>query len=756
MLPPLGAEAVAALVRAGCAGADDEFCRRCFELTAGNPLQLRELLAAIEPQEQPRRRRGAWRRPPTRRRARSARSVLRRLAALSPARAGAGARRSPCSTTTRRCALAGRARRRSGPAAALAGRGRARRARTCCAPATRSGSPIRWSAPPSTARCRSASGRRRTGGPRGCSPRRARRASGSARTCSSRRRRATRVVVGRAAGRGAARAGPGRAGAPRCATWSARCASRRRTSSAPAVLAELGARRGGGRAAAAPSPHLEAAIALAATTARARGAAARVRPGAARRAAGLTEASASFRRGLDELGDRATSELALDLEAGYLTSAMHAPELAAGRAPRAPTAILAGDACRTSRAGRALASKAMIMRLFAGAPRAEVLAVAHRLFDDGRLIEEDGADSQALTHVIGSPELVRRLRGGRRARCGSRSPTRGAADRLVTFAMASQLRARQRLWTGPVARRGRGRPRGGRRVARRPADVPARVGVLPGHAGCSSWASRRGRGGARARDARPPASGFFAAWRHAALGRLAADRGDDAAALEAFLAAGRRLSELLVINPTRAPVALGGGARRAAARPARARARAARARSSGSPSASARRGRSGSLAARPGCSPAARRAVERLRVSRRGARRVRRAGRAGPRAGRPRGRGPPRRAPAARRATTLREALALAEAAGARALAERARDELRLAGGRAPRRRRAAATGSRRASAAWPSSPPPARATGRSPTRCSSRVKSVEWHLGNVYRKLDIRGRAELARRLAHAPDPSA
>ena len=28
-------------------------------------------------------------------------------------------------------------------------------------------------------------------------------------------------------------------------------------------------------------------------------------------------------------------------------------------------------------------------------------------------------------------------------------------------------------------------------------------------------------------------------------------------------------------------------------------------------------------------------------------------------------------------------------------------------------------------------------------------VKSVEWHLGNTYRKLDIRGRGELAGRLA-------
>ena len=64
-------------------GADDELCRRCFELTAGNPLQLRELLAAIEQQAQPAD--AAALAAAAEVAARSlARSVLRRLAALSP------------------------------------------------------------------------------------------------------------------------------------------------------------------------------------------------------------------------------------------------------------------------------------------------------------------------------------------------------------------------------------------------------------------------------------------------------------------------------------------------------------------------------------------------------------------------------------------------------------------------------------------------------------------------------------------------
>jgi DNA-binding CsgD family transcriptional regulator len=31
-------------------------------------------------------------------------------------------------------------------------------------------------------------------------------------------------------------------------------------------------------------------------------------------------------------------------------------------------------------------------------------------------------------------------------------------------------------------------------------------------------------------------------------------------------------------------------------------------------------------------------------------------------------------------------------------------------------------------------------------------VKAVEWHLGNTYRKLDIRGRSALAKALAPGP----
>ena len=48
-----GRPSVGDLVQRRVKGADEAFRRRCFELTAGNPLQLRELLVALERAEEP-------------------------------------------------------------------------------------------------------------------------------------------------------------------------------------------------------------------------------------------------------------------------------------------------------------------------------------------------------------------------------------------------------------------------------------------------------------------------------------------------------------------------------------------------------------------------------------------------------------------------------------------------------------------------------------------------------------------------------
>ena len=87
-------------------------------------------------------------------------------------------------------------------------------------------------------------------------------------------------------------------------------------------------------------------------------------------------------------------------------------------------------------------------------------------------------------------------------------------------------------------------------------------------------------------------------------------------------------------------------------------------------------------------------------------------------------------------------------------MADAARAELRLAGGRAPRRTltplERLTPGERRVAEL--------AAAGRSNRQIANAlfvtVKAVEWHLGNAYRKLAVRGRAELPHALGSTGVP--
>jgi DNA-binding CsgD family transcriptional regulator len=93
---------------------------------------------------------------------------------------------------------------------------------------------------------------------------------------------------------------------------------------------------------------------------------------------------------------------------------------------------------------------------------------------------------------------------------------------------------------------------------------------------------------------------------------------------------------------------------------------------------------------------------------------------------------------------TLREALALAQRLGAGEVADGARDELRVAGAR-PRRDELVGPASLTTAERRVADAATAGATNREiAAQLFLSPKTVEMHLGRVYRKLDIRSRADL------------
>jgi DNA-binding CsgD family transcriptional regulator len=451
---------------------------------------------------------------------------------------------------------------------------------------------------------------------------------------------------------------------------------------------------------------------------------------------------AAFARGLADLGDDG-SELALDLRAGYLTSTMHIPEMA-DEVRREADEILTSDAALTTRARRGLASKAMIVRLFAAEPFGQTLRLAREIFADGRLIEEDRFDSQVLTHVVSTlgwcddyvaADNAIRMTLGEAARTGS----------ALAFAMASQLRARQQLWTGPADQ--------ALADARAATDVFNGGGLMYRHSATYwlVWALLERNEVdqatiALAQSERTGSGSGRSAWRDAARGMIAVHRGDHSAALEAFLACGRRLNGLLVRNPVVV----------------------------------AWRSEAGLAAYSLGHHEQARRLIsEELQLAQRfGAPRVLAvAKRAAARLDRDHGiqqltaaadalqacgaelerartlvdlgaairrSGQPRQAREA-----LREAIRLGSLNGSHAVTDSARAELRLAGGRTTQDAQKASHGLTASELRVAELAAAGHTNRQIADELYVTVKAVEWHLGNVYRKLGIQGRGALASALA-------
>jgi DNA-binding CsgD family transcriptional regulator len=317
---------------------------------------------------------------------------------------------------------------------------------------------------------------------------------------------------------------------------------------------------------------------------------------------------------------------------------------------------------------------------------------------------------------------------------------------VTWLAAGSLLRARFRLWTGPI----------GDVIGEGMTGLEVFEGALHMYLPAAAYCLVRGliesdelnearEVMARVDQGSSP-TGTFAAWQHEARGRLAAASGEWDRALAEFLASGESAASVLALNPAMfhwrseagiaalrlgraeqarelideelalaerfgAPRALG-VARRAAALL-----------QSGS---TLEQGLADAAALLRTCGARVEHAYALVELG--GA--IRRSGR-----------------PTEAR-DALREALTVAEEIGARRAARLAREELQRAGGRA----------STRAGGDDQLTPSERRvaelaAQGRTNREIANElfvtVKAVEWHLGNAYRKLDIRGRGALAAALS-------
>jgi DNA-binding CsgD family transcriptional regulator len=744
-LRPLGAAAVGALVRQRLAAAGEEFCRRCFELTAGNPLHLRALLSALEDRGGQPDERDLAAGATTAARALE-RSVLQRLAAMAPpARALAEAvavfeDEVPLDLAA---ALAGLE-----PAAARTAAGELARADVL-----RAGEPLGFMHPLLRAAVYG-------GVPdpmRGDTHRRAARLLSVAGAADE--QVCAHLVVASPTGDGrvverlrAAARGALAHGAPGSAVEYLERALREppATETRPAVLAELGhAEATAGRAEA--IAHLEAAIALV-ERAQERARLLLEFGRALHHSGRLTDACAAFRRGLDELDAMAApdTDLRAELEGGHLNAALFVPDRSPDVRTRTAELIVEADTL-TSDAELALLSKAIMLELWAGGPRSRLVTTARRLLSDGRLTGEDAADTQAPWHVIATLGWCDDYAGADEALRMAFADA-GRRGSVLGYVLACVFRSRHALWTGSVDDAIH--------------DARAALELSPPHsvylcsaAYClvSGLLEQNEEDEAvavlghvdRHQPAPPP---FFAAWRQMAGGRLAASRGEHAAAIDAYLAAGRHQSALGIVNPAVLPW------RSEAALAARRLGRLDRAqalvdeelalaeRFGGPRPIGVARRAAGLLAGGEAAVELLRSAAETLagcgaRVEQ--ARALTDLGAAIRRTGRPR-----------QARTVLGDAAMLAEDMGAGRVAERAHAELRAAGGRAPAR----AGGPGERLTAGERRVAELAAAGHTNRQIANAlfvtVKAVEWHLSNAYRRLGISGRAELNQALARAEAP--
>ncbi|MGI8903442.1 MAG: ATP-binding protein [Solirubrobacteraceae bacterium] len=159
-------------------------------------------------------------------------------------------------------------------------------------------------------------------------------------------------------------------------------------------------------------------------------------------------AADAFQRGLDASPDGRV-EMAAELEAGYLGSATLDSARAADAAARIKV-IEATPAKHQAPAHRSLLAQVLFFRTMSGAPRLGIIELAERIWADGRLLDEEGADSQNVWQVVGSLSWADAYTGAFEV-IDAVLQAADAQGSVLAHARGRYARAWPNYWTGHLA-----------------------------------------------------------------------------------------------------------------------------------------------------------------------------------------------------------------------------------------------------------------------------------------------------------------
>jgi DNA-binding CsgD family transcriptional regulator len=176
--------------------------------------------------------------------------------------------------------------------------------------------------------------------------------------------------------------------------------------------------------------------------------------GGALYAQGRPEAAADvYRDGLDQLpalpADEQASRLRDDLQTGWVLSAATVPKLQAEARRLSAEALAPGSERITGQSRRVLLAQATVEAAFGGQAAKVVIDLATRAWDDGRLLEHAGPYGAAWTLVTAALCLAGDLEFSVQTAEAAATDARRRSSPLA-FASATYMRALPQLWQGNV------------------------------------------------------------------------------------------------------------------------------------------------------------------------------------------------------------------------------------------------------------------------------------------------------------------